>query len=229
MNTRVDVDFREKVSVGDDSEPYSGAELVQSVRNDKTCLTRLGLRISQELSFEMWEQCGRRLSELVDSTAWCLGDWLVYGKSRFPDRYELAIRAAGLQYQTLRNYSWVSRRFPLERRRLQLSFQHHAEIASLPVTEQDWWLDQAEDSGWTTKQLRSRIRDQMARLAGKRSQRTEMIPRIRVESTQIDEWKKAAEVSGLQFENWVLWALDKAAAQTEPVLSGSGMGARPRG
>src|SRR3954451_19114032 len=102
----IHADIRDSAAAG--LEPETVAEPAPPAGLGRTRMTRVGLRISHELSFEMWEQCGRRLSEVVDSSAWCLGDWLVYGKSRFPDRYELAIRAAGLQYQTLRNYSWVS-------------------------------------------------------------------------------------------------------------------------
>ncbi|MFB9446607.1 LmbU family transcriptional regulator [Dactylosporangium vinaceum] len=213
----IDAGIRDHAPTG--AEAASAMDPAPPAGPARTRMTRVGLRISHELSFEMWEQCGRRLSEVVDSSAWCLGDWLVYGKSRFPDRYELAIRAAGLQYQTLRNYSWVSRRFPLERRRERLSFQHHAEIASLPASEQDWWLDQAERSHWTTKQLRARIKDYVGALDAKpepdpEPEPTEVMPRIRVESGKIDGWRQAAEFCGVQFESWVAWALDQAAART---------------
>jgi hypothetical protein len=73
-------------------------------------MTRVGLQISDPLSFDTWERAGHRLSSLVDSSTWCLGDWLVYGKRHFPDRYERAIAAAGLRYQTLRNYAWAGLR-----------------------------------------------------------------------------------------------------------------------
>ena len=50
-----------------------------------------------------------------------------------------------LDYQTLRNYAWVARRFPAGRRRAGVSFAHHAEVARLPEPEQDYWLRRAED------------------------------------------------------------------------------------
>jgi hypothetical protein len=125
-------------------------------------LTSVGLRIPGELTYEEWVQVGHDLAEIVDWSAWCLGDWLVFGKRHYTDGYIRAIRSAGLKYQTLRNYAWVSRRFALDRRRPRLSFQHHAEVASLPVGKKDWWLDRAERGMWTTKQLRNRIRDEHA-------------------------------------------------------------------
>ena len=43
-----------------------------------------------------------------------------------------------LDYQTLRNYAWVARRFAMSRRRDTLSFGHHAEVPALPEPEQGY-------------------------------------------------------------------------------------------
>ena len=94
---------------------------------------------------------------IADSSAWCLGDWVVFGASRYSDRYLRAIEQAGLEYQTLRNYAWVARRFESSRRREALSFQHHAEVASLPEPEQDLWLQRADAAQWSKTELRRRI------------------------------------------------------------------------
>ncbi|WP_405163084.1 LmbU family transcriptional regulator [Nocardia sp. NBC_01499] len=181
-------------------------------------MTSVGLQITDQLCFESWEQAGHRLSGVVDSSTWCLGDWLVYGKRHFPDRYHRAIRAAGLQYQTLRNYAWVARRFPLERRRSRLSFQHHAEVASLPVEEQDWWLDQTEQETWTTKQLRNRIREEQVDPAKREKPQDNVvaaaIARLPIASSHLPSWRRAAAHTGIDFDEWVLLALDRAAEQT---------------
>ncbi len=183
---------------------------------EQVLMSGVGLRISNDLSFEEWEKAGRQLSGIVDSSSWWLGDWLVYGKKNFSDRYVRAIRAAGLQYQTLRNYAWVSRRFDLTRRRSRLSFQHHAEVASLPTEEQDWWLDRAEQATWTTKQLRTQIRAVRVDAAGGEvaaKEQAAMIPRIEVPNRRLVWWRKAADQSGFDFDRWVLDTLDRAAEQ----------------
>lgn len=180
-----------------------------------TTLTRAGLQISDHLTFEDWENVGRQLSSIVDSSTWCLGDWLVYGKNHFPDRYEIAIRSAGLRYQTLRNYSWVSRRFELGRRRPALSFQHHAEVASLPSVEQDYWLDEAQREKWTTKQLRTRIRNAQPS-AGNHDTVTSLpteMARIPVVSNRLYSWREAASKAGMDFDRWVTVTLDQAATR----------------
>jgi len=175
-------------------------------------LSGVGLHIPVGLSFEDWAKAGRQLSGIVDSSAWWLGDWLVFGKVYYSDCYQLAVQGAGLRYQTLRNYAWVARRFDMRRRRAKLTFQHHAEVASLPVDEQERLLDQAELEAWTTKQLRKAIR--LGR--GKEPQARELVSvssRIDVPKNRIGMWRKAADCVGIDFDNWVLTMLDRAAME----------------
>jgi hypothetical protein len=89
---------------------------------------------------------------VASSSAWCLGDWLNYGQSAYPGRYQDAIEGTSLDYQTLRNYAWVARRFSLSRRRDRISFGQHAEVAALPEPEQDFWLRKAEELCWSRGQ-----------------------------------------------------------------------------
>ncbi|MFC6085313.1 LmbU family transcriptional regulator [Sphaerisporangium aureirubrum] len=176
--------------------------------------TKVGLRLPPTLSFDEWELAGRRLSGIIDSSCWWLGDWLVFGKDRYADRYQRGIVAAGLQYQTLRNYAWVSRRFLFHRRRESLTFQHHAELASLPVEVQDNWLDQAEQGGWTTKQLRNAVQlSRQAALPASAASRSETVEKLALPGGRVDCWRKAAEQSGTALEQWVLATLDHAAEQ----------------
>lgn len=180
-------------------------------RRGQVLTTKVGLQMPTGMAYDEWERAGRQLADVLDSSSWWLGDWLVYGKDHYTDRYQRGIRAVGLSYQTLRNYAWVSRRFDLTRRRAALSFQHHAELASMPVAEQDLWLDRAEQGGWTTKQLRGAIR------AARRSEQqpcpaTEPIRRLEVPGSRLQWWHKAAEQLGVDFEQWVTATLDSAAA-----------------
>ncbi|GII95034.1 LmbU family transcriptional regulator [Sinosporangium siamense] len=173
---------------------------------------KVGLQIPADLTFDDWEQAGCRLSGIVNSSAWWLGDWLVFGKEHYADRYQRGVLAVGLQYQTLRNYAWVSRQFEFHRRRASLSFQHHAELASLPVEEQERWLDRAEDMRWTTKQLRSAIR--LARSnSTEESRQVAPTRRFVIPDNRLQRWHRAAEQSGFDLDQWVLATLDQAAEQ----------------
>lgn len=101
---------------------------------------------------------GEQLFAVADSSTWWIADWLVFGESAFLDRYEEAIRKTQLNYQTLRNYAWVARRFDMSRRRGELTFGHHAELAALDKPEQDYWLHKAVEYGWSRNRLRSEVR-----------------------------------------------------------------------
>lgn len=173
--------------------------------------TRVGLQMPAKMAYDEWERAGRQLADVLDSSSWWLGDWLVYGKDHYTDRYQRGIRAAGLSYQTLRNYAWVSRRFDHTRRRAALSFQHHAELASMPVAEQEVWLDRAEQREWSTKQLRGALR---AARQGEPQPAAPAEPsrRLEVPGSRIEWWHQAAQQSGVDFEQWVMTTLDSAAA-----------------
>lgn len=117
-----------------------------------------GLLFMSRQTLDMWEQMGNRLFAFADSSTWWIADWLVYGESTFQDRYEEAIKQTSLSYQTLRNYTWVARKFPLSRRRPGLSFSHHLEVVALDQPEQDYWLRKAEELGWSRNKLRAEVR-----------------------------------------------------------------------
>ncbi|WP_289927547.1 LmbU family transcriptional regulator [Streptomyces sp. S.PB5] len=179
--------------------------------------TKVGLQMPTGMAYDEWERAGRQLAGIVDSSAWWMGDWLTYGKDHYTDRYQRGIRAAGLQYQTLRNYAWVARRFAFHRRRPALSFQHHAELASMPVEEQELWLDRAEQGQWSTKQLRGALR--AARQNARPGVAAEPSRRLELPGSRLRWWHRAAEQQGVDFEQWVMTTLDSAAASA---LEGAG-------
>jgi hypothetical protein len=182
-------------------------------RHDQVLISRVGLRFPPSLTYNSWERAGAQLSRILDSSAWCLGDWLVCGQENYADRYIRAIDAAGLEYQTLRNYAWVARRFELERRRELLSFQHHAEVASMNAAEQDKWLDRAEKARWSRNELRRQLRG--SRQDGQASAAsTSLIPRVAVARERVERWRAAARRSNDHLENWMVLILDRAAEDT---------------
>jgi hypothetical protein len=129
---------------------------------DAVVLPPTGLRLDRQMPFDKWLGIGQQLAAATSSSAWCLGDWLVYGETRFTGRYRSAIEQTSLEYKTLRNYAWVARKFPHARRRAGLSFGHHAEVAALPEPEQDYWLRKAESLGWSRNELRREVHSSLA-------------------------------------------------------------------
>jgi hypothetical protein len=180
---------------------------------DQILVTRVGLSIPTSVTYEHWENAGRKISDIANSSAWCLGDWMVYGQHRYTDRYRRAVELVGLDYQTIRNYAWVARSFALPRRRDSLSFQHHAELAALPPGEQDYWLDQAVRYGWSRNELRRNVRGGgQEELAGDMGDMATASVQLRTDAEKVRRWRAAAARTASTFESWVVEHLDAAAS-----------------
>lgn len=197
-----------------------GRPMVDPVTGKQILVTGVGLLIPQEVEFGAWEQAGVKIARIAACSAWCLGDWLVFGEHRYADRYRQVIAAARLDYQTLRNYAWVARRFDLDRRREEVSFQHHAEVAALPAGDQDRWLDLAAGQGWSRNELRRNLR--AGRESGRLPARTVALPRMRIPPEHLTRWRAAAEQVNQNFEEWLVATLEYGARQVLPAGGAGG-------
>jgi len=176
---------------------------------------RVGLEFPHRLPIDGWQYIGSQLHLIADTSAWWLGDWLVFGQDHYADRYLEAIQRTALDYQTLRNYAWVARKVSFSRRREKLSFGHHAEVASLPEPEQDYWLRKAENYQWPRNFLRRQLRESLREQAGRRSARDEPGPRLSLHFTvaQLEAFERAARVRGIEVEDWAVFVLQQRAFQ----------------
>lgn len=106
---------------------------------------------------EEWLAHGRRLGERVERDRWSLGDWACHGERAYG---ELAAAAAeiGIGYGYLRNLVTVAHKIELSRRRDNLSWDHHAAVASLPVETADELLARAAAEGWSRERMREEAR-----------------------------------------------------------------------
>lgn len=192
--------------------PPSAAKKVGTLKLLQGAAQRTGLRLPAGLGMPDWLSLGRHLVVVADSSAWWLGDWLVYGQSNFPDRYERSMAETTLDYQTLRNYAWVARKFPPEERRERLSFQHHAEVAGLAEPERRAWLDLAEEGGWGRGELRRRLRE---RRSGRRAPER-VVFTLNVVADRQARWQRAAQSVQLHLDEWIVQVLDRAAGRARP-------------
>jgi PucR C-terminal helix-turn-helix domain/GGDEF-like domain len=150
--------------------------------------SRCGLQFDPRTPFEAWSAVGARIAGHAKATSWWLGDWVAFGERRYGQRYRLAIQATGLDYQTLRNYAVVARRFELSRRRDTLSLQHHAEVCALPDHLQDKWLGLAEINRWSKQELRRRVRQ----AASGETSAGVCLVRVSVDPERQQRWREAA-------------------------------------
>jgi hypothetical protein len=125
-------------------------------------------------------------------------------------RYKEGIESTGLEYQTLRNYAVIARRFEMSRRRDNLSFQHHAEVCALADDDQDFWLDLAAEQHWSKSELRRRVRGGgTGQTEGSHSTTLHLV----LEPQRDERWRRAAERSDCALERWVTSTLDAAAGE----------------
>jgi hypothetical protein len=194
-----------------------------------------GLVLPSGLAFDRWLGIGRHLCAVSTSAAWCLGDWLVFGEVAFAGRYREAVELTGLDYQTLRNYAWVARRFALSRRRDALSFGHHAEVAALAEAEQDFWLRKAEEYRWAVKRLRREVSASLAERSAGQPDRAGQYGRagqvlgergwvvvrlqLHIPAGLRESCQAAADQASLSMEAWTVLALEHAARRE---LAGAG-------
>jgi N6-adenosine-specific RNA methylase IME4 len=121
-------------------------------------LTPAGLDLPATLPFDDWLELGRGLRLLEGAVQWWVGDWLNYGERRYGQKYTEAAAATGYAYDSLNAARWVAQRIEVVRRRTNLSWSHHKEVAGLDVPEQELLLDAAEAEGWSRNALRRRVK-----------------------------------------------------------------------
>jgi hypothetical protein len=166
------------------------------------------------MPFGSWLILGRQLSSVLHSSAWSLGDWMNYGEATYSGRYRDAVEQTSLDYQTLRNYAWVARRFAHARRHPSLTFGHHAEVASQPKPEQDYWLRKAEDLGWSRNQLRREVRVSLGERATTSSEargRRGVQIELSLTPRQLELCELAARRAGIAIEEWAMGVLEQVA------------------
>jgi hypothetical protein len=166
------------------------------------------MRFDPLMAIGDWKALGVKIAIYSEATAWWLGDWLAFGQMKYGRRYREGIELTGLDYQTLRNYAMVARRFELSRRRDNLSFQHHAEVCALEDHDQDFWLELAAERRWSKTELRRRVRAANGEPTPTAHATT---LRLVLEPQRDRRWRQAAQQSDCALEDWVTHTLDAAA------------------
>lgn len=110
------------------------------------------------LDFESWSDMFVGWQLAVRAMPWVLGDLFNLGERLFGEpAYGAIIDDSGVGRATIRNYAWACRQVPLARRRADLSFSHHYEVAGLPAELADDLLDRAAANSWARRELRAAV------------------------------------------------------------------------
>jgi hypothetical protein len=195
----------------------------------------VGLRFDSFIPFEEWQSLGRRLGARASASAWWIGDWICFGRATYGRQYRSALIATGLDYQTLRNYASVARRFELSRRRYKLTFQHHAVVRSLTDDDQDHWLTLAEENRWSRNELRRAIRASKLTDRGDDPVSSEIRTQLTITPppARLACWRAEAERAGLTLEDWIVVMVERFLSAGGPLTArsseaGALPGSRPR-
>lgn len=122
--------------------------------------TEIGLKLPR-MKYEKWEAAIHQLIAAGASSAWLIGDGLAQGEAWFGEEYAQAFdpdKLRRIDVDTLRNYQWVAQKVPFVRRRTNLSWSHHQEVAAMDADDQSYWLTLAEGNGWSRNELRREVR-----------------------------------------------------------------------
>lgn len=128
------------------------------VLSDNVRAYKTGLIITNGATFEECQDADEKLNKIEGSVQWWRGDLLNFAEQKYGQMYSQFLDEDKRNYSTLRIQKWVASKFELLRRRNNLSWSHHYEVADLEPEEQDELLDRAEDEGWNRNKMRKQVR-----------------------------------------------------------------------
>lgn len=129
----------------------TGELITQGIGFTKTSLT-----IDPETKYERWESIGEQLNQIEGAIQWWIGDWLNFGESKYGEMYAQAVDES--QVRSWQNYKWVANAVETSRRLENVPWSHHQEVASLPPTEQEYWLEKTVKEKMSVSDLRHAIK-----------------------------------------------------------------------
>ena len=103
-----------------------------------------GVKISPVVNFEEWNQIGENLALFHAVTPWMIGDWYLFGESKFGEMAAQAraigdaasVRGWQLKPETVQTYASACRAYPIDKRIELLTFQHHRLVQGDPKKEE---------------------------------------------------------------------------------------------
>jgi len=155
-------------------------------------IDRVSLSIPEDITLDESLDFWAFLLDLHSRIQWLIGDFLVFAENRqWGETYAKKAEEFGYTVESLYNMASVCRRVEFSRRREKLTFGHHDAVAALDPDDQTNWLLQAEDNGWSVRDLRQAIRD--GKLISATNERTALpkwrVPIYRTTEQYAKKWK----------------------------------------
>jgi N6-adenosine-specific RNA methylase IME4 len=105
-------------------------------------------------------QAGIFVQRQMRANLWNVGDWALAMEERFGEDAAQYVSSEHFAESYLRRARWVCEKVGASRRVKELSFEHHAAVASLESKDQDKWLQRAVSKKLTVQDLRRAMRKQ---------------------------------------------------------------------
>lgn len=129
--------------------------------------TPTGLRFEIDTPLEVVGAIIERLSRQHKRIEWALGDAMNFAEHRYGDTYAQWADETGLSENTLATIKWVAGAVESSRRREDVGWSHHREVAALPPEKQDALLERAADKGMTRWEVRQAAKVEAEQLRGR--------------------------------------------------------------
>jgi len=119
-------------------------------------LAALSLALPETTSYPEWLATGRSLATSKRHIDWLVGDWINFGRQRFPEQIDLALESITEDPRQLKRVEKTAKAFPPHLRHADLSFEHHAHVADMPTQEALPLLKEADEEHMSASKLRIR-------------------------------------------------------------------------
>ena len=120
-------------------------------------LNKTNLTFKRDVSKDEWMYVFKALKQIEGCIQFWIGDCLAYRQQKWGMYNDIA-EETGYDIKALRNIKNIADKVESSRRRDDLSFSHHAEVASLPPEKQELFLRRAIDEKLSVRELREEIR-----------------------------------------------------------------------
>jgi hypothetical protein len=129
--------------------------------------TATGLTFRADTPLEVVGPLIERLTRQHKRIEWAIGDAINFGETNYPGMYEQWVEQTGLSENTLSTMRWVADRIDPLRRREDVGWSHHREVAPLEPKKQDELLSRAAEKGMTRFELRQAVKSEAEKIRGR--------------------------------------------------------------
>jgi hypothetical protein len=138
--------------------PKTASNGSPAVRSRPASISAVAWTPIKDMELHEWMLEGRYIGGMLKGSPWWIGDWLLYGATKWGERYVEAAKVTGYDAKSLRNMRYVSSRFDLSLRKDNLTYSHHALLAGYDPDQQAYWLDRASADRFSVDDLRLELR-----------------------------------------------------------------------